>query len=75
MVDASGRGALTSTLFDALGWERPQETEVGVDIRYATVVVPIPADAPPDWKVVPTQPDPPAVPMHAVLVPMRTGAG
>jgi 2-polyprenyl-6-methoxyphenol hydroxylase-like FAD-dependent oxidoreductase len=73
VVDASGRGALTSTLFDALGWERPQETEVGVDIRYATVVVPIPADAPPDWKVVLTQPDPPAVPLHAVLVPMEEG--
>jgi 2-polyprenyl-6-methoxyphenol hydroxylase-like FAD-dependent oxidoreductase len=73
VVDASGRGALTSTLFDALGWERPQETEVGVDIRYATVVVPIPDDAPPDWKVVLTQPDPPAVPLHAVLVPMEEG--
>jgi 2-polyprenyl-6-methoxyphenol hydroxylase-like FAD-dependent oxidoreductase len=71
VVDASGRGALTSTLFEALGWERPQETEVGVDIRYATAVVPIPADAPPDWKVVLAQPDPPAVPLHAVLVPVE----
>src|SRR5262245_45787528 len=35
VVDASGRGALTSRLFDTLGWEWPQETEVGVDIRYA----------------------------------------
>ena len=46
VVDASGRGALTSTLFDALGWERPAETEVGVDLSYATVVVAIPPNAP-----------------------------
>ena len=71
VVDASGRGALTSTLFDAIGWERPEETEVGVDIRYATVVVPIPPNAPPEWKIVLTQPDPSAVPWHAVLVPME----
>ena len=71
VVDASGRGALTSTLFDAIGWERPEETEVGVDIRYATVVVPIPPNAPPEWKIVLTQPDPCAVPWHAVLVPME----
>src|SRR6516164_6699823 len=47
VVDASGRGALTSTLFDALGWERPAETEVGVDLSYATVVVAIQPNAPP----------------------------
>lgn len=71
VVDASGRGAPTLTLFDALGWERPQETEVGVDIRYASTVVPIPADAPPEWKVVLTQPDPPALPVHWGLLPME----
>jgi 2-polyprenyl-6-methoxyphenol hydroxylase-like FAD-dependent oxidoreductase len=73
VVDVSGRGALTLTLFDALGWERPAVTEVGVDIRYATVVVPMPSDASPDWKVVLTQPDPPALPWHAVLLPMEVG--
>jgi 2-polyprenyl-6-methoxyphenol hydroxylase-like FAD-dependent oxidoreductase len=71
VVDASGRGAPTLTLFDALGWERPQETDVGVDVRYATAVVPIPADAPPDWKVVLTQPDPPTLPFHGGLLPME----
>jgi 2-polyprenyl-6-methoxyphenol hydroxylase-like FAD-dependent oxidoreductase len=71
VVDASGRGAPTVTLFDALGWERPEETEVGIDIRYATVVVSIPPDAPPDWKLVLTQPDPPALPWHAVLLPIE----
>jgi len=70
-VDASGHGALTSTLFDALGWERPAESEVGVDLSYATVVVAIPPNAPSDWKLVLTQPDPPFLPLHAVLVPIE----
>jgi 2-polyprenyl-6-methoxyphenol hydroxylase-like FAD-dependent oxidoreductase len=73
IVDASGRGALTSTLFDALGWERPEETEVGVDLSYATAVVPTPANATPDWKLVLTQPDPPALALHAVLAPTENG--
>src|SRR6266404_2895848 len=37
ILDASGRGGLTLTLLDALGWERPAETEIGVDLSYATV--------------------------------------
>ena len=71
VVDASGRGALTSTLLDALGWERPAETEVGVDLSYATAVVAIPPNATPDWKLVLTQPDPPFLALHAVLAPME----
>lgn len=73
VVDASGRGAPTSTLFDALAWQRPAETEVGVDISYATVVVSIPPNAPSDWKLVLTQPDPPFLALHAVLVPIEGG--
>ena len=71
VVDASGRGALTVALLDTLGWERPPVTEVGVDITYATAVMQIPAGAMPDWKLVLTQPDPPAVAVHAVLVPIE----
>ena len=73
VVDASGRAALTLTLLDALGWERPAETEIGIDLSYATAVVPIPDNAPSTWKLVLTQPDPPALAMHAVLVPMEDG--
>src|SRR5262249_37812238 len=69
VVDASGRGALTSTLFAALGWRRPVETEVGVDLSYATVVVAIPPNPPPEWKALLTHPDPPFLALHAVLVP------
>jgi 2-polyprenyl-6-methoxyphenol hydroxylase-like FAD-dependent oxidoreductase len=71
VVDASGRGALTVALLDTLGWQRPPVTEVGVDITYATAVMQIPASAMPDLKVVLTQPDPPAVGVSAVLVPIE----
>lgn len=73
VVDASGRAALTLSFFDALGWGRPLATEIGVDLSYATAVVPIPAHASADWKLVLTQPDPPYVALHAVLVPMEGG--
>jgi 2-polyprenyl-6-methoxyphenol hydroxylase-like FAD-dependent oxidoreductase len=71
VVDASGRGALTLALLDALGWERPEVTEVGVDLSYATAVVQIPGNAPADWKLVLTQPDPPVLGANAVLAPME----
>lgn len=71
VVDASGRGALTLAFLDELGWKRPEVTEVGVDISYATAVVQIPADAPPEWKLVLTLPNPPTVSTNAVLTPVE----
>jgi 2-polyprenyl-6-methoxyphenol hydroxylase-like FAD-dependent oxidoreductase len=68
VVDASGRGTLTLALIDALGWPRPEETTIGVDISYATAVVRMPTDATP-WKIVVTLPDPPALSLNAVLLP------
>jgi 2-polyprenyl-6-methoxyphenol hydroxylase-like FAD-dependent oxidoreductase len=73
VVDASGRGAPTLTLLDALGWDRPQMTEIGVDLSYHTAVVEIPPTATPDWKLVLTQPDPPRLALHSVLVPTEDG--
>jgi 2-polyprenyl-6-methoxyphenol hydroxylase-like FAD-dependent oxidoreductase len=69
VVDASGRGAPTLTLLDALGWDRPQMTEVGVNISYATAVVEIPPNATADWKLVITRPAPPHGTLHAVMMP------
>jgi 2-polyprenyl-6-methoxyphenol hydroxylase-like FAD-dependent oxidoreductase len=73
VVDASGRGAPTLALLDALGWDRPQMTEIGVDISYNTAVVEIPPTATPDWKLVLTLPDPPHLALHAVLAPTEDG--
>jgi 2-polyprenyl-6-methoxyphenol hydroxylase-like FAD-dependent oxidoreductase len=68
VVDASGRATPTLALLDALGRKQPAVTEVGVDISYATAVVPIPADAP-DWKLMLTLPNPPTLALNAVLLP------
>lgn len=58
VVDASGRGALTLRLLEALGRPAPGETTIGVDLNYATAVFEIPSDAPQDWKGVYTLPGP-----------------
>src|SRR6516225_7216266 len=73
VVDASGRGAPTLTLLDALCWDRPQMTEIGVDITYATAVVEIPPNASAEWKLVLTLADPPHVALNSVLVPTEDG--
>jgi 2-polyprenyl-6-methoxyphenol hydroxylase-like FAD-dependent oxidoreductase len=70
VVDASGRGALTLALLDALGWEQPTVTEVGVDLTYATAVVAIPEHVP-DWKVAATMADPPASALQAAVLPIE----
>lgn len=69
VVDASGRGALTLALFDAIGRQRPAITEVGIDISYATAIVEAPSVPPTDWKVVATLPNPPETLLHAVILP------
>ena len=73
VIDASGRGALTLALLDALGWERPKVTAVGVDIRCSTAVVQIPPYALPDWKLLLTLPNTPALAPGAVLLPVEGG--
>ncbi len=73
VVDASGRGAPTLTLLDALCWDRPQMTEIGVDISYATASVEIPSNATTEWKAVLTRPDPPYVALHAIILPTEDG--
>jgi 2-polyprenyl-6-methoxyphenol hydroxylase-like FAD-dependent oxidoreductase len=71
VVDASGRGALTLALLEDLDWERPAVSEVGVDLKYATAVVQTPTNETFDWRVLLTQPEPPASARHAVLTPVE----
>jgi 2-polyprenyl-6-methoxyphenol hydroxylase-like FAD-dependent oxidoreductase len=73
VIDASGRGVPTLALLDALGWERPPETAVGVDISYTTVRLPQPAATGSDWKLLYTIPDPPAVVQGGLLTPIEEG--
>ncbi|MEH2487511.1 FAD-dependent oxidoreductase [Bradyrhizobium sp. AZCC 2230] len=71
VVDASGRGALTLSLLDALGWERPEFTEVTLEIGYSTTIVRFAPHDLPQWKLVLTEPDPPNSALKAVFVPLE----
>jgi 2-polyprenyl-6-methoxyphenol hydroxylase-like FAD-dependent oxidoreductase len=73
VVDASGRGAPILMLLDALCRDRPQMTEIGVDITYATAVVEIPPNATTEWKAVLTLADPPHLALRAIMVPTEDG--
>lgn len=52
VVDASSRGTLTLEALDTVGMPRPAETEIGIDLGYATATFEIPSAAPPDWRAV-----------------------
>ena len=52
IVDASARGALTLDLLDMSGFPRPLETEIGIDLHYATAMFQIPSAASYDWRAV-----------------------
>lgn len=52
VVDASARGVLTLDFLDRVGLPKPDETEIGIDLRYATAMFEIPSVAPPDWRAV-----------------------
>lgn len=49
VVEASGRGNLTSDLLKSSGRPQPHETIIGVDIVYATAVFAVPDDALAAW--------------------------
>ncbi|MGA9091969.1 MAG: FAD-dependent monooxygenase [Bradyrhizobium sp.] len=52
VVDASSRGTLTLEALDSIGMPRPAETEIGIDLSYATATFEIPPTAPRDWRAV-----------------------
>ena len=59
VIDASRDGELTAKAFDEMGYARPRETTIGVDLRYATALFEIPENAAYGWKVLITRPEPP----------------
>jgi 2-polyprenyl-6-methoxyphenol hydroxylase-like FAD-dependent oxidoreductase len=56
IVDASARGSLTLSLLKAMGLPDPDETEIGIDMVYATATFAA-SKLPTDWKVAITFPD------------------
>ena len=65
VIDASSRGLLTMQALAELAMPLPEESEVGVDMAYATTVFKIPQDAPKNWKGV----------LHASAAPLSSRAG
>ncbi|WFU73446.1 squalene monooxygenase [Bradyrhizobium sp. CB2312] len=72
VIDASGRGAPTLGLLDALGWEKPQETVVGVDISYTTAVLRA-APTSFNWLNLVTLPDPAISATAGLIIPLEGG--
>lgn len=72
VIDASGRGAPTLGLLDVLGWEKPQETVVGVDISYTTAVL-RPTRTSFNWLNLVTLPDPAISATAGLIIPLEGG--
>lgn len=58
VVDASGRGELTSAALTAMGYALPRLDSVGVEVRYTTAMVALPESVRPEFKGVITSHDP-----------------
>jgi 2-polyprenyl-6-methoxyphenol hydroxylase-like FAD-dependent oxidoreductase len=71
VVEASGRGNLTGGFLESVGWPRPEETKIGVDITYATGVFAVPDDAPTDWKGVMTFDAPAHGGLGGIMLPLE----
>jgi 2-polyprenyl-6-methoxyphenol hydroxylase-like FAD-dependent oxidoreductase len=70
VVDASGRGSRTPQWLDRLGFGIPTETEVGVDVGYASRFYRRPEKTPGDWTGLMIYPKPPGTRL-GVLFPVE----
>ena len=57
VVDASSRGTVTLELLDRIAVTRPEETEIGIDLSYATTTFEMSFDTTRDWLAVIHRPD------------------
>lgn len=73
VIDASGRARPTLELLDELDYERPDNTEVGPDITYSTVVVKVPPHVTPHAQITRTFPDLPVSGVNAAIGPIENG--
>ncbi|WP_424630355.1 NAD(P)/FAD-dependent oxidoreductase [Bradyrhizobium sp. SYSU BS000235] len=73
VVDASGRARPTLELLDELDYDRPDNSEVGPDITYSTVVVKIPPQAAPHAQIVRTFANLPESGVNAAIGPIEGG--
>lgn len=71
VVDASGRGKLALGVLESMGFPKPAETEIGIDMAYSTAIFQKPADAPSAWKGVIVLPSAPEDNRGAFLSPIE----
>jgi 2-polyprenyl-6-methoxyphenol hydroxylase-like FAD-dependent oxidoreductase len=71
VVEATGRGGLTLQLLDRLGLERPEETTIGIDQAYSTIIVERPEDRLTSWAGVFFLPSAPASSRMGLLIPIE----
>jgi 2-polyprenyl-6-methoxyphenol hydroxylase-like FAD-dependent oxidoreductase len=72
IIDASARGLLTLSLLKAVGLPQPEQTEIGIDMVYATATFDA-SEFPIDWKLAVTVPDNPSSGKAGYLVPIEGG--
>lgn len=73
VIDASGRGSRAPQWLADLGYPRPEVSEVGVDVGYASRLYRIPADCEHDWKVMAIFPRPPETKRVGMMYPLAGG--
>jgi len=70
VIDASGRAGPTLAFFDAIGAAPPEQTEIGIDIGYASAIFEVP-DPAPEWKGVTHLPEPPKEFRGGLILPLE----
>jgi flavin-dependent dehydrogenase len=73
VIDASKDGALTFSFLKSAGLAVPEETTIGVDIRYATALFALPDGILGDFKEIVTFPRVPENALYGCLVPVENG--
>ena len=72
VVDASGRGVPTLAFLDRVGSPRPEQSEIGVDVGYASAIFE-PSDEPRDWMGLVHLGKPPEEGRGAFIFPIENG--
>jgi 2-polyprenyl-6-methoxyphenol hydroxylase-like FAD-dependent oxidoreductase len=72
VIDASRHGALTLSFLDAAGQRMPEETTIGVDVRYATGLFALPHGALGEFKAIVTFPNAPESVHAGYLLPVES---
>ena len=72
VVDASGRAVPTLSFLDSIGSPKPEQTEIGVDVGYASAIFE-PSDASRDWMGLIHFGTPPGEGRGALILPIENG--